>query len=45
MGRYKNKDPNRPKRPMSAYFLWLGDFREKMKSKIPENKELLRAGE
>lgn len=46
MGRYKNKDPNRPKRPMSAYFLWLADFRERMKDKIPENKELLRsAGE
>ena len=40
---YKGKDANRPKRPMSAYFLWLGQFREKMKGKFAENKDLLRA--
>lgn len=40
---YKGKDANKPKRPMSAYFLWLGQFREKMKGKFAENKDLLRA--
>ena len=46
IGEYKGvKDPNKPKRPMSAYFLWLADFREENKGKYAENKELLRAGE
>ena len=40
---YKGKDANKPKRPMSAYFIWLGEFREKMKGKFAENKDLLRA--
>ena len=41
---YKGKDPNKPKRPMSSYFLWLADFRSENKDRILENKELLRAG-
>jgi len=40
---YKGKDPNKPKRPQSSYFLWLADFREENKEKFPENKRLLQA--
>jgi len=32
----KLKDPNAPKRPLSAYFLWLGEFRTRMKVERPE---------
>lgn len=39
----QGKDVNKPKRPQSSYFLFLGDFRLKNKSKFDENKELLRA--
>ena len=45
MAIYKGKDANKPKRPMSSYFLWLGDFRAGNKEKFAENKDLLRAGE
>lgn len=31
MGRNSDKDPNRPKRAQSAYFIFMGDFREKCK--------------
>ncbi|KAF6031714.1 hypothetical protein EB796_010008 [Bugula neritina] len=31
MGRNSEKDPNRPKRAQSAYFIFMGDFREKCK--------------
>ena len=31
----KGKDPNAPKRPMSAYMLWLNANREKIKSDHP----------
>lgn len=31
----KGKDPNAPKRPMSAYMLWLNASREKIKSDHP----------
>lgn len=44
MAIYTGKDANRPKRPQSAYILWLADFRAQMKDKFVENKELLRAG-
>jgi len=40
---YKGKDPNKPKRGQSAYFLFLADFRAKNKGVYDENKELLRA--
>lgn len=43
MAIYTGKDANRPKRPQSAYILWLADFRAQMKNKFVENKELLRA--
>jgi len=45
---YKGKtvDPNKPKRPPTAYFLFLADFRIRMANKGIEHKELLRmAGE
>lgn len=29
------KDPNQPKRPLSAYFAWLGENREKVKAENP----------
>ncbi|XP_012942968.2 FACT complex subunit SSRP1 [Aplysia californica] len=31
----KNKDPNKPKRPQSAYFLWLNEHREQIKEENP----------
>lgn len=31
VGRNSDKDPNRPKRAQSAYFIFMGDFREKCK--------------
>lgn len=31
----KEKDENKPKRPPSAYFLFLGDMREKIKKDNP----------
>ncbi|RXG54820.1 ARS-binding factor 2, mitochondrial [Armadillidium vulgare] len=31
----KEKDENRPKRPQSAYFLWLNEMRETIKKKNP----------
>uniref|UniRef100_A0A8C0F8H8 HMG box domain-containing protein n=1 Tax=Bubo bubo TaxID=30461 RepID=A0A8C0F8H8_BUBBB len=34
-GDKKGKDPNAPKRPMSAYMLWLNANREKIKSDHP----------
>eukprot|EP00745_Piridium_sociabile_P033484 TRINITY_DN57391_c1_g2_i3.p1 TRINITY_DN57391_c1_g2~~TRINITY_DN57391_c1_g2_i3.p1 ORF type:complete len:203 (-),score=78.32 TRINITY_DN57391_c1_g2_i3:1424-2032(-) len=44
--RGKKVDPNKPKRPMTAYFMFLGDFRIKMKNRGVDHKEILRlAGE
>lgn len=40
---YHGVDANKPKRPMSSYFLWLGDFRVKNKGNYSEHKDLLRA--
>lgn len=48
MALYKGKtvDPNKPKRPPTAYFLFLADFRIRMKNSGVEHKELLKqAGE
>ena len=45
MAAYTGKDANRPKRPQSAYFLWLADFRARVKDRFTENKDILRAGE
>lgn len=40
---YKGKDANKPKRPQSAYFLWLAGFRDEKKHEFAENKLLLKA--
>jgi len=42
-GAKKKKDPNAPKRPLSAYFIWMGENRESVKSSNPDldNKQLL----
>lgn len=32
----KIKDPNAPKRPLSAYFIWLQEFRERMRVEKPK---------
>lgn len=48
MAAYKGKvkDVNKPKRPQSSYFLFLHDFRAKMKSANLQHKEILtKAGE
>jgi type IV secretory pathway VirB10-like protein len=48
MAIYKGKsvDPNKPKRPPTAYFVFLADFRIRMANKGIEHKELLKmAGE
>lgn len=49
MAIYKGKDPNdagKPKRPQSAYFCFLADFRGKMKGKDIDHKEIIKmAGE
>ncbi|CAL1528533.1 unnamed protein product [Lymnaea stagnalis] len=34
-GKGKDKDPNRPKRPQSAYFIWLNEHREQIKEENP----------
>lgn len=49
MAKYKGKskvDDGKPKKPQTAYFLFLADFRVKMKGKNIEHKEILKlAGE
>lgn len=39
-----NKDPNAPKKPLTGYFLFLADFRERHRGKDIPNKELLKMG-
>lgn len=40
------KDPNQPKKPLTGYFLFLNDFREKHRGSQIQNKDLLKmAGE
>uniref|UniRef100_A0A0N5AGV8 HMG box domain-containing protein n=1 Tax=Syphacia muris TaxID=451379 RepID=A0A0N5AGV8_9BILA len=34
----KKKDPNAPKQPLSAYFLWLSENRERIKTEHPDAK-------
>ncbi|XP_052778360.1 high mobility group protein B3-like [Mya arenaria] len=42
----RTKDPNAPKKPMTGYFLFLQDFRERHRGKDIPNKDLLKmAGE
>lgn len=38
------KDENKPKRPQSAYFLFLADYRIKMKGSDISNKDLICSG-
>ncbi|PKU63337.1 HMG1/2-like protein [Dendrobium catenatum] len=37
-GSRKAKDPNKPKRPPSAFFVFMDQFRKEFKEKNPENK-------
>ncbi|OIW09624.1 hypothetical protein TanjilG_28223 [Lupinus angustifolius] len=34
------KDPNKPKRPPSAFFVFMSEFREQYKKDFPENKSV-----
>ncbi|XP_076927394.1 high mobility group B protein 3-like [Bidens hawaiensis] len=36
----KAKDPNKPKRPASAFFVFMEDFRKQYKEKHPNNKSV-----
>lgn len=38
------KDETKPKRPQTAYFLFLADYRKKMKGSDMSNKELISSG-
>ena len=38
-----SKDPNKPKRPQSAYFLWLGDNRSRIKEELVKKEESAKA--
>ena len=38
------KDPNKPKRPASAFFVFMEDFRKSYKEKHPENKSVAAVG-
>ena len=36
----KDKDPNKPKRPASAFFVFMEEFRKTFKEKNPNNKSV-----
>ncbi|KZV22307.1 high mobility group-like [Dorcoceras hygrometricum] len=38
------KDPNKPKRPASAFFIFMEDFRKQFKEKHPNNKSVATVG-
>ncbi|CAA7399595.1 unnamed protein product [Spirodela intermedia] len=38
------KDPNRPKRPASAFFVFMEEFRKQFQEKNPENKSVAAVG-
>ncbi|OIV91216.1 hypothetical protein TanjilG_30438 [Lupinus angustifolius] len=40
----KVKDPNMPKRPATAFFLFLDDFRKSFKEENPDSKDVKRVG-
>ncbi|PSS31183.1 HMG1/2-like protein [Actinidia chinensis var. chinensis] len=40
----KEKDPNKPKRPPSAFFVFMEDFRKQYKEKHPNNKSVAVVG-
>lgn len=47
MGAYKGKSPSdagKPKKAQTAYFLFLADFRVKMKGKGVDHKDIIRKG-
>ncbi|KAL8487083.1 hypothetical protein ACS0TY_023213 [Phlomoides rotata] len=39
-----SKDPNKPKRPPSAFFVFMEDFRKQYKEKHPNNKSVATVG-
>ncbi|KAH9793152.1 High mobility group B protein 3 [Citrus sinensis] len=40
----KKKDSNAPKRPLSAYFIFMEDFRKSFKESFPDNKSVAAMG-
>ncbi|XAR61533.1 hypothetical protein NMG60_11015985 [Bertholletia excelsa] len=40
----KQKDPNKPKRPSSAFFVFMEEFRQQYKEKHPNNKSVAAVG-
>ena len=43
-GKVAAKDPNKPKRPASAFFVFMEEFRKTYKEKHPENKSVAAVG-
>ncbi|EOA37190.1 hypothetical protein CARUB_v10010586mg [Capsella rubella] len=43
-GKAAAKDPNKPKRPASAFFVFMEDFRESFKKENPNNKSVATVG-
>jgi len=43
-GKAPAKDPNKPKRPASAFFVFMEEFRKTYKEKHPENKSVAAVG-
>ncbi|KAF5794383.1 putative chromatin remodeling & transcriptional activation HMG family [Helianthus annuus] len=39
-----NKDPNKPKRPASAFFVFMEEFRKQFKEEHPDNKSVAAVG-
>ncbi|PON50015.1 High mobility group box domain containing protein [Parasponia andersonii] len=44
-GKKAGKDPNKPKRPASAFFVFMEEFREKYKKEHPNNKSVAAVSE
>ncbi|KAK7252632.1 hypothetical protein RIF29_36719 [Crotalaria pallida] len=43
-GKKAAKDPNKPKRPPSAFFVYMSEFREQFKKENPNNKSVAAVG-
>merc|ERR1719433_754375 len=43
-GKKAKKDPNKPKRPASAYFLWLNDHRQALAKECKKPTEVTKLG-
>uniref|UniRef100_UPI003980FBFA HMG-box domain-containing protein n=1 Tax=Salmonella sp. s58078 TaxID=3159699 RepID=UPI003980FBFA len=43
-GKAAAKDPNKPKRPASAFFVFMEEFRKSYKEKHPDNKSVAAVG-